>query len=435
MALSKYKVAVGAGYWSLSGVHVFAVHLVRGLRKLEIDAHLLMTEQDTELVSLPPNPMAIPTDIPVVELPVPRKGTWADHWSCLTQYLEGLAPCVFLPNVDFRHSCVSPKLSSRVAVVGILQGDDPVHYEHVRRLGPYWDAIACVSNELCERTAEIDPSFRPRLHTIPNAVPVPQACPPRDSQPGEPLRIVYHGVLNTYQKRILDIPEILAALKRRGTPIVFTIAGTGPEQEELLRRSEEFRADGSLVYRGIVDNDRIEDLLRSHDVYVNTSKFEGMPHAMLEAMAQGCVPVVTDIASGVPEVVQSGKNGYRVPIGGIEAFADRLTELQKDVEKRRQLAVDAHQTVKYSPFNVDNMVQSYATLFEKVWENARKGVYRRPYGPVLPPPAEVAGLSIFPVEHAEYVAEVERRLPPRCYEKKKVWDQLSGAFRRILAGR
>lgn len=441
MASSSFRVAVGAGYWSLSGVHVFAVHLVRGLRERGMDAHLLMTEQNTELVSLPTNPMDIPKDIPVVELPVPREGNWAAHWHGLIQYLEDLKPCIYLPNVDFRHSCVSPKLSPEVPVVGILQGDDPVHYEHVQRLGRYWDAIVCVSQELADRTSAMDPSFRSRVHLIPNAVPVPVECPPRSLAKEGPIKIIYHGVLNTYQKRILDIPLILEEVQRRGVPVEMTIAGTGPEQEELLRQCAPFVESGMFQYRGIVKNDEIQDLLSRHDVYILTSRFEGMPHAMLEAMACGCVPVVTDIASGIPQVVRHGENGYRIPIGGIGEFADALARLQSDSGLRQRLALAAHQTVKESPYNVTNMVASYASLFDRVLRDSRARVYQRPRGSVLPPPATVDGLSIFPVEHELFVEEVDRLLAdnghpnPSSDRPSSLWGGIRRAFRRFGAGK
>jgi glycosyltransferase involved in cell wall biosynthesis len=434
---SSYKVVVGAGYWNLSGVHVFCVHLVRGLRKLGVDARLLLTEQDTWLVSLPPDPLDVPTDVPVDLLPVEHKGTWADHWANLIEYLEKLGPCVYLPNVDFRHSCVSPKLSSAISVVGILQGDDPVHYEHVERLGKYWDAVVCVSDELAERTLKMDPSLKSRLHTIPNAVPVPAACPPRHSKPGDPLKVIYHGVLNTYQKQILDVPKILTELERLGTPVQFTVAGRGPQEQELLEQAKTFLDNGSMRFLGLVQNAQIEELLREQDVYINTSKFEGMPHAMLEAMGAGCVPVVTDIKSGVPEVIRQGANGYRVPIGGVKEFAERLTQLQRDVELRRKLALEAHQTVLHSQFNLEAMVKTYAALFDKVYRDAQKGKFVRPSGPVLPPPATVAGLSLFPVEHAGFVAEVEQRCPTpaRPNGQSGLWKSLQRAFSKLSPSR
>lgn len=431
MARSKPKIIVGVGYFSLSGVHVFAIHLVRGLCGLGFDAELLMTEQETDLVSLPPEPMTVPSDIPVTKLPVARDGKWRDHWVSLLRYCENAAPCVYLPNVDFRHSCVSPRLSRRVAVVGVLQGDDPVHYEHAQRLGPYWDAIVGVSDELTRRTGQLVPSLAPRLVTIPNAVPVPTVCPSRP-EGDRPLKVIYHGVLNTYQKRILDIPLILNELVRRGARVELTIAGSGPEREELLSQCQPYLQRGMMRYLGIVPHSRIETLLLENDVYLLTSKFEGMPHAMLEAMGQGCVPVVTDIASGVPEVVRDGVNGYRVPIGDVTTFADRLEELSRDPLKRQSMACDAHRAIRHSPFNVSRMVQSYAELFDKVLADSASGRYRRPPGLVMPPPAEVAGLSIFPVDYADDVADVERILkeePIAHQPSTNGWGRLTERWR------
>lgn len=409
--LSGYKVVVGAGYFSLSGVHVFAIHLVRGLRKRGIDAHLFLTEQNTELVSLPPNPMALPKDIPIRELPVPRSGNWADHWYTTICYLEENAPCIYLPNVDYRHSCVSPKLSKRVPVVGVIQGDDPIHYEHVKRLGKYWDAIVGVSDECAERAASVDETYRPRVYAIPNGASVPDVCPERKVAPGDPLRFIYHGVLNTYQKRIFDVAEILSLLDARGTPFQFTIAGSGPQQDELLEKCKRFLDSGRMKFLGMVPNDRISSLLKENDAYILTSRFEGMPHAVIEAMAVGCVPVVTDVASGVPQLIDIGVHGYRIPVGDVAQFADRLDHLQKNPEQRQEMARAAHRKVLGSPYDVKVMVESYIKVFERVIRDAESGVYRRPPGPVLPPPREVDGLSIFPVEHAGFVADVDRLIP------------------------
>lgn len=416
MTARPYKVAVGAGYLNLSGVHVFATHLVRGLCERGVDAHLLLTEQDTELVSLPPDPMPLPPEMPVRLLPCPREAKWNGRWLALIEELERLAPVIYFPNSDYRHACVSPKLSSRVTVVGVLQADDPVHYEHAHRLGPYWDAIVAVSDAIARRTAAESPGLAPRLHTIPNAVEVPPQCPPRTARAGDPLRVIYHGVLNTHQKRILDIPEILDRLVAQGVPVRMTIVGNGPQRQELIARCRELSQQGVVEIRGTLPNAEMSRLLAQHDAYLLPSAFEGMPHAMLEAMAKGCVPVVSDIPSGVPEVLDDGVEGFRVPIGDVARFADRLAELQAAPARRLQMAAAAHRRILDSPYDARRMVAAYLDVMDRAYDGSRRGKFRRPRGPVLPPPAEVAGLSIFPVDHAAYVADVEHALaqtPPR----------------------
>jgi glycosyltransferase involved in cell wall biosynthesis len=435
VAPSDYRVVVSSAAWQLNGVNIFAEHLVRGLRGRGVDAHMYFTEQDTWLVQLPKEMMPFPSDIPSVSIAAEHKATWEAHWYETVRYLESLAPCIYLPNSDYRHSCVSPLLSPDVLVAALIQSDDPIHYEHVHRLGRYWDAIVCVSEEIADKVARQDPEFSPRVRTIPNTVVVPSECPRRDRNAGDPIRIVYHGVLNSYQKRITHIPRILEELDRRGVPFRMTLAGDGPQREELLELCRPWLHQGTMEYKGIVAHHDVDRLLCGQDAYVMTSAFEGMPHAVLEAMAQGCVPVVTRIDSGIPELVKEGESGYLIPVGDFGAFADRFAELQRDAGRLERMSLAAHAAIQRSRFNVDAMVEAYLTLFEEMWSAAREGRFERPRGTVLPPPAVVNGLSIFPCETCGYVEQVEKmrtdRLPGGSGRSPgvltKIWNRLRGS--------
>lgn len=437
MGTSTYRVIVGSASWQLNGVNIFTEHLVRGLVERGIDARIFFTEHDTWLVQLPKEMMPFPHDLPCVNIQAPHKATWETHWYETLRYIESQAPCIYLPNSDFRHSCITPLLSSRVAVVGLIQGDDPIHYEHVHRLGAYWDGIVCVSEEIGEKVVRQDPSYRDRVHVIPNTVVVPADPPPRVRQPGDPVRIVYHGVLNTYQKRILHIAEILAELDRRQTPFRLTIAGDGPQRDELLERCHRWIESGAMEYVGIVPHHEVDSLLRRHDAYIMTSAFEGMPHAVLEAMAQGCVPVVTRIDSGIPELVTDGLSGYLVPVGDCATFADRFSTLQREPERLEAMSLAAHSAIKNSRFNVDAMVEAYLKLFDHLLAQSHKGRFQRPNGKILPPPAVVNGLSIFPCETGGFIADVEKMLAERPVSppstgtpKKGIVSRLWRRFRR-----
>jgi glycogen synthase len=121
------------------------------------------------------------------------------------------------------------------------------------------------------------------------------------------------------------------------------------------------------------------------DVFIITSEFEGFPVSVLEAMAHGCVPVVTDIRSGVPELVQDGVNGYRVPIGDIRTFAERLAALYRDPARRQEMALNAHATVAAGGYRIEDMTQRYIALFDRAMQDVRDGTFRRPRGRILPP--------------------------------------------------
>jgi len=408
-----YRIFVGATQWNLTGVNVYSEHLVRGLQSKGFDARILMTERQTDLVQPPGDLLPPPTDVRVEDLPVAASASWSAHWVALVRYLSRQAPCIFVPNADYRHSCVCPKLPPGVAVVGIVHSDDPLHYEHVARLGRYWDAIVCVSDTVACKVAKMDESLIPRLHVISNGLPVPESFPKRTqdvSDPAQRLRVIYHGGLNTHQKRILDVAAILDECARRGIPVRMTVAGDGTERDALLQACEAHLRSGAFQYSGLLPHDEIESLLRQHDVYLLPSSFEGLPFALLEAMANGCVPLVTDIESAVPELIRHGVNGYRVPVGDIAAFVDHLRILQAYPDLRARLGAESHATVLGSRYDVGSMVDSYLLLFDQVLEAARTGSYRRPAGHISPPPREVAGISIFPVDHEREVESAERWL-------------------------
>ena len=376
-----FNVIVASPDWSLSGVNVFSGNLVRGLQERGISTEILLTNQKR----FNSKPMAIPTDIPVYELPVGELDSYPIRWRAMIRYLEARSPCIYIPNYDFNHSCVSPKLSNRVAIVGIVHSDDPLHYEHTCRLGKYWNSIVAVSKVIAEETASREPTFAQRLVTIPYGVSIAERFPQRSLDPNAPLKIVYHGLLKQHQKRILDLPKIIQELRDRGIPVELTIAGGGPTQQQVMDESQHLVKQGVIRFIGIIPNEKVPELLEQNDVFIMTSEFEGMPNALLEAMGRGCVPVVTNIKSGIPELVQDGFSGYRVPVGNIEMFAERLAILQRDVNLRRQMSLNAYSVADKGAYRTKDMVERYIELFHHILEEAECGNYRRPRGRIIPP--------------------------------------------------
>lgn len=407
------RVIVGSPYWAMNGVNIFSANLVRGLQACGVSAQILLTEQNSTLVTINEPLMALPDDIPVTELPLKGRESWGAHWGALIRYLEEHAPCIYIPNSDWRHSVISPRLSNRVAVVGVVHSDDPLHYDHVARLGRYWNAIVTTSQAIAEDVATHHPALSRRLVTIPIGVPVPDHLLTRTLDSSylgaasrAPLRIIYHGGLTQHQKRILDWPPIVEALLERQVPVELTVVGDGADRERLLAASQHLVECGAMKFLGVLPHAQILEILEEQDAYILTSEFEGMPNALNEAMARGCVPVVTDIRSGIPELVRDGVNGYRVPVGDIQAFAERFALLQREPERRQAMALQAHRTVIEGGYRTEDMVQSYIELFHRVLDDAESGIYRRPRGLLRKPPYEVAGTKIFEILYTRRIPDV-----------------------------
>ena len=75
--------------------------------------------------------------------------------------------------------------------------------------------------------------------------------------------------------------------------------------------------------------DKIFEFWKNQDIFINLSEYEGTSLSMLEAMAYGTVPVVTDV-SGTDDFIQNDINGYIVETGNIEAIADKIFFLSKN---------------------------------------------------------------------------------------------------------
>ena len=409
--MSNFEVIVAAPCWAMNGVNIFSANLVRGLEAHGIPAHVLLTERNSKLVHSGEPMMPLPADVRHADLPLRGPESWGAHWGAMIRYLEQRAPCIYVPNWDWRHSNVSPRLSNRVGIVGVgivgvVHSDDPMHYDHVARLGRYWNAVVTTSEVIAERVATVQPELSERITTIPIGAPWPELPPERVLAEDAPLRIIYHGGLTQYQKRIMDLPRIVETLRSRGVPVELTVVGGGADRERLHGASQELVDEGLMRFEGIVSHDRVLQMIEQHDVYVLTSEFEGMPNALSEAMGRGCVPVVTDIRSGIPELVRDGENGYLVPVGDIEAFADRLAHLQADLAQRRAMASAARRAVLEGGFRAQDMVQSYLELFQRVFADAESGAYHRPPGLLQMPPYKVGNTNILEIDNAWLVGDV-----------------------------
>ena len=117
------------------------------------------------------------------------------------------------------------------------------------------------------------------------------------------------------------------------------------------------------------------------------SRGEGLPVALLEAGAAGVVPVVSDLASGIPEVVESGVSGYRAPVGDIGAFADAIAAIDCDRTGLESMSGTVRDIVTRR-FDATQRTVEYQRLFAR-WRDLRRERPARPrlyYGSRLDQP-------------------------------------------------
>jgi glycosyltransferase involved in cell wall biosynthesis len=193
-------------------------------------------------------------------------------------------------------------------------------------------------------------------HYLPYGVPMPEAQPARNRPPQQPLRILYLGRLEQEQKRVRLFPGILAHLRAAGIPFEWTIAGEGPERPylESVMKSDahsQIRFTGALAYKDV------PAILREHDIFLLASDFEGLPLSLLEGMGAGLVPVVSNIPSGVREVIHLD-NGFLVELDNIKGYAEPIIHLH---HHRDELLEKSRRSQEYvsSQFSVSAMTDRW----------------------------------------------------------------------------
>jgi glycosyltransferase involved in cell wall biosynthesis len=126
---------------------------------------------------------------------------------------------------------------------------------------------------------------------------------------------------------------------RQAIPAVrFVLVGQGPLEAEIRHQAGELGLDGTVVFAGFrTDATR---LMAAFDAFALSSTYEGLPIALIEAMATGCPAVVTRVG-GTPEVVDDGVHGFLVPPRDPDALAAGLTRLLGDRSLRAAMGAAA----------------------------------------------------------------------------------------------
>ena len=101
-------VVIAATTWTVNGVNVFSANLARGLVGAGVHAQVLLTEEGSDLIEHAEQPLPRPEGVPFVHLPVASTASWGRHWGAMLRWLGQAQPCVYLPNSDWRHSCICP---------------------------------------------------------------------------------------------------------------------------------------------------------------------------------------------------------------------------------------------------------------------------------------------------------------------------------------
>lgn len=193
--------------------------------------------------------------------------------------------------------------------------------------------------------------------TLPNAVVLRDVPPPAAED--APLRIAFAGLIGA-RKGAFELLRAFARLAPKYPAATLVCAGDG-EGERLKQLAAELGVADRLECPGWLNPEQMADELRRASIFALPSHNEGVPIALLEAMSHS-LPVITTPVGGIPEVVESGRNGILVKPGDVDAIEVALERLLQSSAERQRLGAAARATIA-ERYSLDSVIERLAGLY------------------------------------------------------------------------
>jgi glycosyltransferase involved in cell wall biosynthesis len=205
------------------------------------------------------------------------------------------------------------------------------------------------------------PWCRPdRVVVVPNGVRVPTPAPLRDLPAP---RVLCVAALHPDKGQ----RDLLRALARSEVPPEATVTFLGDEaapgeREELSALARTLMLEGRVSAPGVARGASLDRYLAQAEVFCLPSYYEGLPMAVLEAMAAG-LPVVVSRVGSIPDVVRDGLDGYLFEPGDVPVLAERLSRLLRDPERARAMGAAARARVA-ERFSLERAEERVRAVYE-----------------------------------------------------------------------
>jgi glycosyltransferase involved in cell wall biosynthesis len=222
------------------------------------------------------------------------------------------------------------------------------------------DAVVVLSEREAQAWRARGPA--PALHVVPNGI----DCAPFLRQnraapdPAAPLKLIYVGRLAP-RKGLLESIGALRLARSRGVAARLVIAGAGPEVARLREYVRESGLTRDVSFVGPAYGEHKARLLAQADVLLLPSYSEGLPYALLEAMAAGVVPVVTPVGA-VPEVVTEREHGVFVEPRDAEAIAEALASLAADRAALLRMSAACRKRAAMT-YSLERLARDFSALY------------------------------------------------------------------------
>lgn len=180
-----------------------------------------------------------------------------------------------------------------------------------------------------------------------------------------PLRLLFAGRLH----RSKGLYEALCALwlvRRAGVKATLTIAGEGPEEAALRDLTRRLELEQEVIMVGAVFGAAKVELFGRSDIMLLPTYSEGLPYALLEAMAAG-VPSIATPVGAIPDVMEDGVHGYLVPMKSAKALSERIVELASRRGLLAAMSIACRRRIA-ARYTSQRLVDDFGKLYRRMGE-------------------------------------------------------------------
>lgn len=253
------------------------------------------------------------------------------------------------------------RLPENVIAIPVLHNDVEEIYQVGCGNSDAWNVAVAVSPKVAATARQRLP-HRPVLQLWSGVdLPNPDRRSQRPPIARNRVELMYVGRLDHAQKGVLWLPEIYRASLDQGLDARLTIVGDGPDREPLLGKLSDLGLSGRTRHLRGLTPEVIYGLLQDAHILLSPSQFEGLPIALLESQACGCVPVASLLPGITDAAVENGVTGLLVEPGDVAGFARTVARLADKPERWSTMSEAAHARIERT-FSVEAMGRSYRQL-------------------------------------------------------------------------
>lgn len=295
-------------------------------------------------------------------------GSYAKRFVALRRLVKERSPDVvisFLPNVNV--AAVLATLFTGIPLI-LCERNDPSgrppssFWELCSRLTfRYGDMFTVQTDAVAEKIHRYYPGLK-RVRTVPNPIPEDVAAHEAGMRNKHRKILLSMGRLED-QKQFDKAIAAFSAVASRFPDWDFNIYGEGPLKPQLQACIEQYGMAERIALKGRTT--KPWEVMADADAFLMTSKFEGFPNALLEAMGVGLPCVVTDCPSGPSEMTRQGKDALLVPMQDRDALISALEDIMRDEGLRCTLGNQARDSV-LRRYSLKAVIEQWDRLFSEV---------------------------------------------------------------------